>query len=202
MSGSSVYKRPPDLWPLEAEQQPKPLKKSKRRLSLDEYEEIFVNYWYRRPETAHDRELFVQAAMHWVVYAFLHENADHGKGRNHEIVEAPDTTSLINRLFDSSDNMQNDLHCKVEMRPVCWWDVQEHYHNVVRKDIERLAEELHVPLLLEAIERLKASGFLYWHSGVWNLSAEKSHRYILELKRRGTVFLAPEPSKLAGEYAA
>ena len=201
MSGSTVYKRPPDLWPLEAEQS-KPLKKQKRRLSGDEYEEVLANYWYRRPETAHDRELFVQAAMHWVVYAFLHDNSDHGKGCNHEIVEAPDTTSLIDRLFLSGDNMQVDIRCKVEMRPVCWWDVQEHYHNLREQDINKLAEDLQIPLLFEAIERLKASGFLYWHSGVWNLSATKSRTHIVQLKRRGTVFLAPEPSKLAGEYVA
>ena len=181
---------------------PKPKKERKRRLFGVEYDEVLANYWFDRPEKSHVRERFVEAAMDWVIYAFLHENADRGIGRNHEIVGAPDTDEFIALLDDSSDQMQRNLTCKVEMRSVCWWDVQEHYHNLRSKDINQLADDLMDPLIHEAIERLKAAGFLSWHSGVWNLSAEKSRGHILRLKQRGSIFLAPEPSKLSGTYAA
>lgn len=181
---------------------PKPKKQRRPHLREAEIDEILANYWSRRPESAHGRERFVAAAMDWVVYAFLHENANHGCGRNHEIRADSDFHTLIHLLDDSSDRMIRDITCTVEMRSVCWWDVQEHYHNFRTRDINHIADELMDPLIHESVEHLKASGFLSWHSGVWNLSAEKSRRFIQRLKRKRKVFLAPEPSKLSGIYAA
>lgn len=199
---AAVWKRlidevaPIDLAP------PKPSKKRKRRLTSDEYHEILTNYWDNRPETAHDYELFVEAAIDWVIFAFLYENSDHGKGRNHEIEAGSTIHELVDHLDDSCLRMMRDITCRVEMRSVCWWDVQEHYHNLRRRDINRLADELLDPLIFEAIKRLKTSGFLAWHSGFWTLSARMSAPYIQQLKARGRIFLAPEPSKLSRVYAA
>lgn len=179
---------------------PKPHSKSKRRLVGAEYDEVFTNYWYRRSELAPDREQFVTAAMDWVVYAILFASDNHGEGRNHEIRATSTTIGLGTILFASADRMVRNSRCKIRMQPVCWWDVQEHYHNIERNDIHMLAEDLQGPLVSEAIERLKAAGFIYWHSGVWTLSTNKSRPYILRLKRQKRIFLAPEPSKRCGEY--
>lgn len=184
-----------------SELQPAP-KDRKRRLTEDEYGEVLVNYWDRRRENAHDREEFVKAAMEWVVYAFLHADNSRGKFRNHEIAESADTDRFIDHLRVSCSRMLDDIRCKVEMSSVCWWDVQEHYHNLVPKQIDDLAEDLFEPLIIEAVERLKANGFISWHSGFWNLSTAMSHSYIQRLNRRKRIFLAPKPSKLALVYAA
>lgn len=198
---SEVWKVLFDEEPLNLEP-PKPRKRRMRRLTDDEYDEVLTNYWYRRPETAHDRNLFVAAAQDWIVYAFLFENADHGKGRNHEITAPSDTQSLMTLLDGSCLHMQRDITCRVEMRSVCWWDVQEHYHNLRRRDINTLAEDLMEPLIHDAINLMRRSGFIRWHSGVWTLSPSMSREHILRLKRQGRIFLAPEPSKLSGDYAA
>lgn len=180
----------------------KPTKKQKRRLVGHQYDEVLANYWSTRKYDTPTREQFIKAAMDWTVYALLFENNDHGIGRNHEIKTASSFVALGVRLFESAEKMVRDSRCKVEMRPVVWWDVQENYHNVERKDIHMLAEDLHAPLLAEAIERLKERGILAWHSGVWTLSACYSRTYIQRLKQRGRIFLAPEPTKKSNIYVA
>lgn len=201
---AAVWKRLLDEEPLETPvgfEPLKPPKKAKRRLTGNAYEEVLANYWSDRPEHTPDREQFVEATMAWAVYAFLFEDGDHGRGRNHEIRDSSNTAALVERLFASADQMRRTSQ-KVTMRSVCWWDVQERYHDVARKDIHMLAEDLHEPLLFEAIERLKEAGLLSWHSGVWNLSPSMSRKYILRLKQRGRIFLAPEPNKHCGLSAA
>lgn len=174
----------------------------KRRLTADEYEDVIASYWENRREDAHDREQFVEATQDWVIYAFLHENADHGQGRNHELAAETDGSfELMERLDDSCIRMIRDFS-RIEMRSICWWDVQEHYHNLRRRDINRLADDLMEPLIHEAIESLRASGFLTWHSGYWNLSKTMSDPFIRQLKHAKRIFLAPPPSKFSGEYAA
>ena len=180
----------------------KSTKKQKRRLVGYQYDEVLANYWNTRKYDTPTREQFIKAAMNWAVYALLFENNDHGIGRNHEIKSASSVISLGIRLFESSEKMIRDSRCKVEMRPVVWWDVQANYHNIERKDIHMLAEDLHAPLLAEAIERLKERGILSWHSGVWTLSACYSRTYIQRLKQRGRIFLAPEPTKKSNIYVA
>lgn len=177
-------------------------KKQKQRLIGCEYDEVLTNYWRTRKYDTPSREQFINAAMDWVIYALLFENADHGTGRNHEIKAASSVIALSLKLYDSAQRMVRDAKSKVEMRPVCWWDVQENYHNVERKDIHMLAEDLQAPLLVEAIERLKERGIIAWHSGVWTLSACYSRTYIYRLKQRGRIFLAPEPTKKSGQYIA
>lgn len=177
-------------------------RKSKLRLFGSEYEEVLANYWHTRKQDTPTRDEFITAAMDWAIYALLFENNDRGAGRNHEIKTISSVFALSMRLYESAERMVRDARCKIEMRPVCWWDVQENFHNIERKDIHRLAEDLHAPLLAEAIERLKERGILVWHSGVWTLSACYSRKYIQRLKARGRIFLAPEPTKKSGEYVA
>jgi hypothetical protein len=130
------------------------------------------------------RENFVKAAMDWAVWAFLFYEEDHGKGRTHEI-RKDSGENLQNTLYVSADRMRMDPKSKIDMRPICWWDVQRHYHDVERKDIDRLAERMHADLLMEAIERLHANNTIRLEHGFWNLKSDKSRRYILLLKRPG-----------------
>lgn len=184
----------------EALTQQKIAKKQKLRLAGLAYDEALANYWRNRKNDTPTRDDFIVAAMDWAIYALLFANSDHGSGRNHEVKVSSNIIALSLRLFESADRMIRNSRCKVEMRPVCWWDVQENFHDIERKDIHRLAEDLQVPLLVEAIERLKERGILTWHSGVWTLSACYSRTYIHRLKQRGRIFLAPEPTKKSCHY--
>jgi hypothetical protein len=151
---------------------------------IEELKDELGNDWYIQLYGDY-RENFVKATMDWAVWAFLFHEEDRGKGRTQEIRK--DDKPLTEVLWDSADKMLADSKSKIDMRPICWWDVQKHYHDVERKDIDKLAERLHGDLLMEAIERLHANNTIRLQHGVWILMSDKSRRYIQLLKRPGTL---------------
>lgn len=161
---------------------PKSQKKFRVRLSDIEFDRIATNYWFGRAE---HRQKHIESVKQWVIWAFLHIEDCHGQGRTHEIAAAPGLQSLKTILFESAQRMRRNTRCKIDMRPPCWWDVQEHYHHVVRKDIHRLADDIHERLIDEAIEQLIADQAIRYQHDYWLLLTTATRGYIRLLKRHG-----------------
>ena len=161
---------------------PRSQKKLRVKLSDGELDQIATNYWFGRTDS---RRKNIESVKQWIIWAFLHIEDCHGQGRTHEIEAAAGVHVLRALLFDSAELMRRNTKCKIDMRPPCWWDIQEHYHHVARKDIHRLAEDIHERLLDEAIEQLIASEAIRYQHGYWLLLTNASRGYIRLLKRHG-----------------
>lgn len=165
-------------------------KKSKIKLDSAHRKEIVTNYWSGRRQARHDA---VQDVMQWIIYAFLHYDQSRGEWRNHEIETTRGVNGLIDAAFESTSAMQQDRRCKVEMRPPCWWDVQENYHNLSENDIHMIALAVHERLVHEAVERLIANNSVAYLHGYWILFTDKSRRYIRKLDKKQGKWRAADP---------
>lgn len=143
---------------------------------------IADHYWAHRNT---DREEHITIATQWVVLAFLHyEHAFCGQARTIEIRTSPRIECLSSALISSAEAMRKDRRCKISMKPPCWRDVQEHYHDLARNDIHRIAEAVHIELLREVITRMTAVDTLYYEHGFWRLKSSVADWYIRRLKHK------------------
>lgn len=169
---------------------PKSEKKVKTKLDSGQRKVVITNYWSGRPEARSDS---VEGVMQWIIYAFLHFDQSRGEWRNHEIQTTRGANGLIDAMFDSASSMQQDKRWKVEMRPPCWWGVQENYHDLSENDIHMIALAVHERLIDEAIERLIAENYIVYLHDYWILFTGKSRRFIRKLDKKQGKWRAADP---------